>query len=665
MIELLFPPQWIPTQPYLGMACLAGYLREKGVEVHQTDVNALFYNYILSKRFLEKCKEVVEEKYAAEPGKSKDIAACYVMSDVILDTVERAKRDFKCEKSLNIEEYMKNIKILQGALKLVSEAHSVSLSLFDFKTGDIHSVSEIFKSMQEHETFFPPIYREILSLSKNTFLCGISITGITHIVPGLMLAGHLKEVNPDVKVVLGGSVVTRWENSPGLKAIFDFCDMIVIKEGEEALVRLSAGEMEAVPNVGYLREGRVCINPGEVISPLDELPTPVFENLGSYFSPRPVLPVYASRACYWGRCAFCDHGYGYNREYRQRSPQRVVEDLSELEKTYGARYFTFADEAIPPSYLRVLSDCIRASGLEVRWLANVRAERFTEDVCEKVYGAGGRMLLFGVESGCQRVLDLMDKGTSVYNTKRVLRMCKDAGLWNHAFLFFGFPGEKREDAAETIKFVCENKDIIDSVGCSTFLAGKYARVCMERERFGVRVCNDRDMAIWYDYEVERGITKEEAEKMRDSLQERLYEVYPFQRFLEVISREHLLELIDHECDFSVKRKVLDIDVGCRPRLSETAGVKRVEYDVISVLEGKEKSFQGGYVVCEVQDELFLEVTETGAEILLLCRGEHSAGEIAGYISRKYGVDYGTALKDTIAFLREMSMKNVVELNGRQ
>lgn len=660
MIELLFPPQWIPTQPYLGMACLASYLREKGVEVHQTDVNARFYNYILSKPFLEQCREVVEEKYGTGHRKSKDITAAYVVSDVILNAVERAKRDFKCAKSLNVEDYMKNIKILQGALKLVSAAHSVSLSLFDFKAGDIHSVSGIRKSMQEHRTFFLPVYREILSLSKDTFLCGISITGITHIVPGLTLAGYIREVNPEVKVVLGGSVVTRWMHSPGLKAIFDFCDMIVVKEGEEALARLAAGEMEAVPNVGYLREGRVCIHDVEVISPIDELPTPFFEDLDLYLSPQPVLPVYASRACYWGRCAFCDHGYGYSREYRQRSPQRVVEDLLELEKKYKARYFTFADEALLPSYLQVLCDAIRGSDVEVRWLANVRAERFPAELCDKVYKAGGRMLLFGVESGCQRVLDLMDKGTSVENTKRVLRACKNAGLWNHAFLFFGFPGERREDAAETIQFVVENKDIIDSVGCSTFLLGKYARAYMEQERFGLRVGEERDMAIWYDYEVKRGMTKEEAEDMRGDLQQRLYEVYPHQRFLEVITREHLLELIDCGCDFSVERKALEVDAGYRPRLSETAGVKVVEHDVIAVLEGEKERVCQGYVVCEVQDELFLDVTETGAEILLWCEGEHSAGEIAGFIAGKYGVDYGDALRDTIEFLKEMRKRGIVE-----
>ncbi len=137
MIELLFPPQWTPTQPYLGMACLAGYVREKGLKIRQRDVNALFYDHVLSKPFLEECREIVQlkfetlEKEAVTGKEYKELVIPFMISDIVVDSVEKAKKDLKSEKSLDLHEYLKNFKIIQNALLLIFGAHSISPSLFD------------------------------------------------------------------------------------------------------------------------------------------------------------------------------------------------------------------------------------------------------------------------------------------------------------------------------------------------------------------------------------------------------------------------------------------------------------------------------------------------------------------------------------------------------
>ena len=671
MIELLFPPQWTPTQPYLGLACLRGYLKEKGIKVHQTDVNILWYDYVLSKPFLNECKIIIERKYERSKGTAKrDVAAFYVLSDVIVDSIEEVKRNFKSEKSLNISEYLLNLKILSKALQLVSVSYDhLSLSLFDFKMPyNYKSSEEIFSAISAPENFFLSFYEGVVNgiLKKKPSVCGISITGVNQIIPGLTLAGCIKKVDPSVLVVLGGSIITRWKECHGLKRVFEVCDAVVIKEGEEAVASLGAEPIEKIPNIGYKKEGKVIFNPLHVLKNLDELPPPDFEdlNLGSYFSPLTVLPVYASRACYWGKCAFCDHGYGYHKEYRVRSPERVVADLFDLAGQYNTEYFSFADEAISPHYFEKLCDQVIASGLDVTWFAHVRAEKgFTPHLCKKLYRSGCRMLLFGIESGCQKILDSMDKGTTTERAEKILRACRDAGLWNHTFLFFGFPGETAEDAQETIHFVCENKEVINSVGCSTFLCGKYSRICCEKEFEPVIdvLKNQEDLAIWHDYHVKKGLTPKEASKMRERLQKVLQNVYPPP--LELICREHLIQLIDHGCTFtfSNSEKIPDIDSNFRPRLSKGTGLKVVPGDVISFIGGSaEINPRTGCVLYDFQHEIFMEISETAFEILQLCTRENSVEKIAKNLSVKYDFDFETVLKDSITFLREMVSKGVIE-----
>lgn len=675
MIELLFPPQWIPTQPYLGLACLTGYLREKGLKVHQTDVNVLFYDHILSKSFLEGCRDIAESTFETSEKKGfsneehSELIALYILSDDIVDLVEEAKQNFKSEKSLDLQEYLFNLKVLQNALRLVSVCyHPLSLSLFNLKMQYNHrSTTEIFSAVSDPGNFFLPLYNNAVTqiLKRKPSVCGISITGVNQIIPGLTLARVIKKKDPSVFVVLGGSVVTRWKECPGLKKVFDVCDWLVFKEGEKAVAALPTERIENVPNVGYAKNGKIIFNHTEPITNLDELPTPCFKDLdlGLYLSPQPVLPVYASRACYWGRCAFCDHGYGYDKEYRVRSPERVVNDLLDLMDSYNTTSFSFADEAIPPTYFQRFCTSVIESGLDIRWCAHVRAEKgFTKNLCKKMYESGCRMLLFGIESGCQRILNLMDKGTKTEDIITVLKMCRDAALWNHAFLFFGFPGERKEDAEETVQFVCENKEIINSVGCTTFLLGKYSRICREKEgTIEIYQKKEEDMAIWYEYNTRKGITPEEASKMRENLQKKLHDIYPNQSILESICREHVLQLIDAGCDFSIKENPVHIDSDFTPHLSRSTGLKKVQHDFISFIEGvtDKISPHTAYLVYNLQTDNFMEISETAFHILQLCTGDNSAEEIAHHLSEHYSMDFETVLKDVTTFLNEMILKGII------
>lgn len=279
------------------------------------------------------------------------------------------------------------------------------------------------------------------------------------------------------------------------------------------------------------------------------------------------------------------------------------------------------------------------------------------------------MLLFGIESGSQKILNLMDKGTDTGTTRKILKICRNAGIWNHAFLFFGFPGEEKTDAEETINFLCNNREVINSVGCSTFLPGKHPRVCHEKQFASlIEICKDKeeDMAIWHDYQAKKGITPEEAINMRKKLKKKSQCLHPHQFILESICREHLLPLIDHGLTFKAAEKVPAVTKASTPFLSPTVGLKIVEEDVISLIdgisciEGDEKRPRTLYVLSDVQHDIFMELSQTAFEILHLCNGENSVEHIAKNLSRKYDANYETVLKDSITFLKEMGSKGMIK-----
>ena len=86
----------------------------------------------------------------------------------------------------------------------------------------------------------------------------------------------------------------------------------------------------------------------------------------------------------------------------------------------------------------------------------IRAEaqkQFTPELCQKMHDAGFRLLFLGLESGCDRVLQLMKKGTEKVTAAQVCRNVREAGIWSHLYVFLGFPGETRDEAMETAEFL--------------------------------------------------------------------------------------------------------------------------------------------------------------------------------------------------------------------
>ena len=137
----------------------------------------------------------------------------------------------------------------------------------------------------------------------------------------------------------------------------------------------------------------------------------------------------------------------------------------------------------------------------------------TQDLLEGMARGGCRMILFGLETASDRMIELMDKGTKRATMSRILKESTRAGIWNHTFFFFGFPTETLDDAQDTVNFVFEHGDVIHSGSPGEFVLERYSPVHQQPAKYGVRRIiqkPEQDLAIYFEYVLESGLDEQTA-----------------------------------------------------------------------------------------------------------------------------------------------------------
>lgn len=566
---LFFPPQWTPTMPYLAVPALTAFLRGKGVEVQQRDLNVEAYDFLLSGQQIERALAVLRQDYGPDgnrrPGRFRvpeRRAVQWALSEgpLLAGQVEAAKSVLRSKAFYDGRASRNALLVLAQALSVISLAfYPASLEFTTFRPAYPEDRSrDLLAGVRDERTnpflgFFEKHVLPGLEAAAPE-LIGISIPTMAQMLPGMTLAYLIKRAGLHAHVTVGGPHITMLrEQLPRAPKIFDLIDSAVIGEGEVPLLRLAealdeAGRLDEVPSLIYKHPGAGSIRASQPVFPRDQQPArpsmaagaddldglPDFDGfpLDRYFVPEPILPLTTAHGCYHGKCAFCNVGYGWTRPnfYHQQAEQKIVDQMAALYEKYGARHIFFADEAISPRTLRRMAALIRERGLPLHWCGCARFEQvLSKDLLETVAQGGGRMLLFGLETASKPMIERMDKGTTVEHMGRILREGAEAGIWNHTFFFFGFPGETIENAQETINFVYNHQPWLHSASIGTFLLEKYSPVYLDPEKFGVkRVISapERDLAIYFDYEVSEGMD----ENLAETLVSRFLDVVPQKQF---------------------------------------------------------------------------------------------------------------------------------------
>lgn len=547
-ITLVFPPQFDPSMPHLALPCLTAVLRRAGHWVIQRDINLELYDEILKESTICKSLGTIQQLRLEilERGCSPQMLETALMTGpVVARLVESAKTALRNpEDFCNYERYSGSLKIIDQAMLIYSLAYyPTRLSLYGFvMEKPPYSTPYILESTHDRlRNPFITLFDEFSLpslLDEKPDLVGISISYEEQLVPGLTLARLIKTQLPETHIVIGGNILTRHKDSLVSKpSLFTFVDSVIVYEGETAMLDLAqriekGDDLFGVANLYFKRDGVIHPPARLHVEDIQALPTPDYAGLpvDRYYSPVPVLPAYMSRGCYWRNCAFCTSPNGQDKTFRTRSAQRVAEDMIELKQKWQAACFSFVDEAIPPRHLGELADQLLSSGLpDFSWISWARFDRgFTPQVLARLKRSGCAALLFGLESANERVLRAMRKGIRVQTTRDILTASSEVGIINHTGILIGFPTENPQESLETVRFVLDNNELIQSIGLSLFNLDSDSHVMVNPDQYDIRpiLHPDEDLASAYDY-VAGGVAREEKRLLYNEITKLLELVFPY------------------------------------------------------------------------------------------------------------------------------------------
>ena len=302
---------------------------------------------------------------------------------------------------------------------------------------------------------------------ENPDLVGISLDCI-RLYPSLAIANSVKTIFQDqVPVVMGGPHVNvRY----GRVIQYPDVDFVVYGEGEYTMLELCEAiaknkPKDSIRGLGFKANGKIRINPPRpLIENLDELPFPAlhlvpvtkYPRKGEFCGNIPIGQVSTSRGCPFN-CAFCSNTYVWGRKYRYRSAENVLEEIKIHVEKYGAKGIYFREDCLTINRKRVINICegIKKEGLDIKLDCESRVDTVDRELLKNMREAGCENIWFGVESGNQKTLDMMNKGITLEQTRKAFELCKEVGIKTGASIMLGIPYETIEDMKRTIHFAKE------------------------------------------------------------------------------------------------------------------------------------------------------------------------------------------------------------------
>jgi len=517
-ITLIYPPECsIPTVPYPSCAVLSPCLEQAGHEVEVRDLNMeLFYSLMNREKllyyfddlknridFLNKKKKLTEDE-VEELWMVKRLLA---VPKSILDDISFAIAVMKDpDKIYNANSFNRALDVLVAVNKFIFDACPTPFK----ETYSIDRVLAIFKS-QMADPMIDALNDGVIDtiLQGEPDLIAVSLTYDAGIIQALKMLKLLKERRPDIPVVVGGAGI----EGPAFRLIdeprfFEFYDYVIVEEGDVALPEFATAlenkqDLNHIPNLCYLApDGTIHKNERHVIQDLDSLPTPDYSKLkmDNYLFPFPVAVLETSRGCYWSNCAFCSEEW--RRNFRMRKPQLVLEDMISIQESTGIKHFQMLDVLAPPKTLKYIAEQIKERGLEIDWGAEVRFDKvYTKPGFIKALSeGGGTFFSFGLESGVERILDLMHKGIELEVIDKILYEMRKNKMHAGVTWFIGFPQEEEIEADTTYDFIATRRDSISVSGfIGVFAMGPGTILYRDPESFKIKVLEDKAGNLDYCY----------------------------------------------------------------------------------------------------------------------------------------------------------------------
>lgn len=533
---LIHPPFADPTQPYLSLPTLKGYLRAHQLDARVVDLNVEAAHWLFARENVEELARKLGLRFLklnhstwldfSEQREYKLLFEARTRIEELLsadtwpvDTFQQREKFFDpVQYSLarrRVEEFFDALNAVHFPYRFDFNhaGHDILPWSFDlleaYCTERSSPLEEFYRLLFETPDWDAVATGALyLPLDEVEFV-GISVVFPSQIPEALYLARLVKRLAPQAFVALGGpcihQVVIHME--PELKRrVLQFADGIGLFEGEETLTRLfplleawrtnsdstaRSRLLGTVPNLLVWDAEREApqLGPPFVLD-LRESPAPDYTDLDldRYWAPSRTLLYAPTRGCYWGKCSFCYYGLTETATaaYREVPPERAVSDLAKLSQRHGTRNFYISCDVLSPSYAVRFAQALIDRGLKIRWSSDLKIEKyFTPERCELLYRSGLRSAAFGIESGSDRILELMRKGCDRATMTQVNRHFHDAGVATEWMTFTDHPDETVDEALETVAWIGAESDAIDLFIVGEFGLEHGSHIAQEPERYGV------------------------------------------------------------------------------------------------------------------------------------------------------------------------------------
>jgi len=270
------------------------------------------------------------------------------------------------------------------------------------------------------------------------------------------------------KIIVGGP-----HTSVALDTIPDFVDYVVQGEGEQAILKIINGETEG----RIIKEGRIKDLDALPFQPWDIFTKLPYDYSCLWIDTTPVFTMNTSRGCPF-ECAFCSVDSVWGKQYTYFSVDRVIAEIEYLVKNFGAKGIYFREDNFTLNRKRVEEFCTKIRKLNIKWACETRVDTLCdEDLVKIMSDAGCEAVYLGVESGSQRVLNILKKNVTVEQIERCITLCKKHNIRTYCSLITGVPGETYEDYLMTKKLMQKLKPY--AYNFSVFVGIPYSQLYRE------------------------------------------------------------------------------------------------------------------------------------------------------------------------------------------
>jgi len=368
---------------------------------------------------------------------------------------------------------------------------------------DFHAYDRYLRYKNERKIEISDIEEAIKNKEAKIF--GISSKTVA-IERGLKIAEVIRKYHPDSKIVFGGLHPTL-EGENLLKENSELIDYIIQGEGEESSLELlnhinGKLPIESVKNLLYYNdEGVMVKNERRLVTDVDvdNLAYPAYELICNEASP--IVPrVLSARGCPHG-CAFCSITHYYDRKYKLRCPESVVDEIQYLHEKFNIDFYCLGDLtfSLNREYTHKICNLLIERNLHhIKWWCQTTIGRLNEKDLEIMKKSGCIQVAFGVEADDQQILDLVDKPMDASRTEKQCELVKAAGLTVQTYWLLGFGNDTKESIEKRIKLIKYyiESGLTDSIHVSVPVPFPGTPIWKEPEKYGYKINHKQFGKYW-------------------------------------------------------------------------------------------------------------------------------------------------------------------------